>query len=218
MKRYAILAAALCAGVCLAAAGAAAQGTGIPPLPWVEVTRSAGQPVSLFCTPAGGGCAFTESFAFGGAAVDGTVEIVLWSDETGYGEPVANFPAQDIWLGTAAGSLVPCVEGTIPDQDTDADGRTRWALPLRAGGLANPGEGVPLQIYVNGDAVVGGSLDLRANSADINGDGFVNLGDGGMFTQDLYLHYAYRSDFVWDGVINVSDAGLMAQALGAQCP
>lgn len=218
MKQGFVVAAALAAGAWLAAAGTDARGASVPPQPSVEITRSAGQPVSLFSTPAGGGNAFAQAFAFGGAIVDATLEIVLWPDAPGFGDPIAGFPAQDIWLEGMAGTLVPCGGGTCPDQDTDAEGRTRWAQPLRTGGYAETGTFGPVWILVNGDAIAGGALDLRLNSADLNGDGFVNLGDGGLFTQDLYLGYAYRSDFVWDGVINVSDAGLMAQALGAHCP
>ena len=60
-------------------------------------------------------------------------------------------------------------------------------------------------------------LALSFNSADISGDGVVNLTDAGFFSG--YLGGTdYAGDFNNDGVVNVSDAGFMANSLGASCP
>ncbi len=59
---------------------------------------------------------------------------------------------------------------------------------------------------------------MRFNSADIDGDGLVNLTDAGLFTMDLHGPYADRCDFNWDGAVNVSDAGYLCTALGDACP
>jgi hypothetical protein len=203
--------------VLAAAVGAAAAG--VPPEPWVEVVRHADQPVSLFCTPAGDGAPFAEALGFGGFRVDATLEIILFNDAPGWGYPVANYPAEDIWLDSFDPTLAACRGGTIPDADTDQDGRTFWARPLRTGGIVDPDAGSPLLLMVNGTPASGlPELGLHLNSADLNGDGFVNLTDAGRFATDLFGLYAYRSDFVWDGVINISDAGRMAGALGGACP
>lgn len=199
------------------AAGAAAQG--IPPEPWVEVVRQAAQPASLFCVPDGSGPPFADADAYGGASVDATLEIILFNDQPGWGSPVAGYPAEDIWLLAWPGNLAPCQGGTIPDADTDADGRTFWAQPLRTGGWCDPDAGEVLQIWANGTPAQGvPPLNIRFNSADLNGDGDTNLTDAGMFATDLFAGYAYRSDFVWDGTINLSDVGRMAAALGRSCP
>ncbi|MBE0564321.1 MAG: hypothetical protein IH621_00020 [Krumholzibacteria bacterium] len=191
----------------------------VPYLPWVEVVRAPAQPASLFCTPAGGGSSFAAADAFGGGDVDAGLEIILYSDQPPWGTPIAHFPAQDIWLEASDGTLVACHEGTVADANTDTDGRTGWALPLRVGGALDRGTGARLLVVVNGDSGWGqDELLLGVNSADLDGDGQVNLTDAGLFSQDLFGAYAYRSDFVWDGVINISDAGRMSQALGQRCP
>ncbi|MFN2370113.1 MAG: hypothetical protein ABR506_03045 [Candidatus Krumholzibacteriia bacterium] len=203
-----------------AAPAAALDDTAVVPyLPWVEVVRAPAQPASLFCTPAGGGSSFAAADGFGGTDLDAGLEIILYSDEPPWGTPVAHFPAEDIWLEASDGALVACPGGTVADANTDAEGRTGWALPLRVGGSLDRDTGVRLLVLVNGDASMGqGELLLGVTSADLNGDGQVALPDAGLFTQDLHGAYAYRSDFVWDGVINISDAGRMSQALGQRCP
>lgn len=61
------------------------------------------------------------------------------------------------------------------------------------------------------------TIDLYINSPDINGDLVVNNSDAGIFTQDMYGAYNYRSDFNFDGVVNMSDAGIFSAALSATC-
>jgi hypothetical protein len=203
-----------------AAPAAALDDTAVVPyLPWVEVVRAPAQPASLFCTPAGGGSAFAAADGFGGTDLDAGLEIILYSDQPPWGTPIAYFPAEDIWLEASDGSLVACRGGTVADANTDTGGRTGWALPLRVGGALDRGTGARLLVLVNGEASMGqAELLLGVTSADIGGDGRVDLSDAGLFTQDLFGAYAYRSDFVWDGVINVSDAGRMSQSLGQRCP
>ena len=73
-------------------------------------------------------------------------------------------------------------------------------------------------VYINGDALTSsGGLALSFNSADLSGDGVVNLSDAGGFAAVLGTT-AYAGDFNFDGVVNVSDAGFMANGLGAACP
>jgi hypothetical protein len=192
---------------------------GVPPEPWVEVVQHADQPISLFCTPAGDGAAFADANAFGGSRIDATLEVILYNDQPGWGEPVANYPAEDMWLQSYPPTLAPCPGGTIADANTDQDGRTHWGRPLRAGGHLDPDAGNELLLFVNGTPAYGlPELGMRFNSADLNGDGLVNLSDVGEFAIDLFGVYAYRSDFVWDGIINLSDVGRMARSIGGACP
>ena len=174
------------------------------------------EPISLFCTPDGTGRPFDEASTFWGGPGDATITLQL-QDRHDAG-PLVMYPAEDMWLIGTVGSLVACSGGTIADHDTDLEGRTVWALPLRAGGHIDPDEGEFLMIEIGQYAVLVSSLEhLRINSADIDGDGRVNLTDVGIFNSDLGGS-AYRSDFHWDGVVNLSDAGMMAAALGAACP
>lgn len=60
-------------------------------------------------------------------------------------------------------------------------------------------------------------LKLFFNSPDINGDLVIGLGDFGLFSQDYYGEYNYRSDFDFDGIIGLSDLVVMSRAMGASC-
>ena len=185
--------------------------------PRAEVLQGPYEPLSLFCTPSGGGDAFSEAKASGGSLQDATLVIQFRDYFTD--EPLAGIPAQDIWIATAGSALAPCGGAVIPDAQTDAEGRTTWAAPLHVGGQFISDARDHLGIVVNGEwTIISRTMDMRFNSADIDGDGVVNLSDAGAFTMDLYGPYAYRSDFNWDGTINVSDAGEMSKAMGDRCP
>ena len=211
---------AACLAFCAAGPNAARDdSTTVGFSPWMEILQSPAQPASLFSLPSGAGRAFAQAVAWGGERIDATLVTVLWSDQPGWGDPVPYFPAEDMWLTSANARLVPCNGGTIADADTDAAGRTTWAAPLQAGGQCDPDSGDRLLVVVNGDVAADlTGLGLRVNSADLDGNGVVNLSDVGRFVSDLFGDYAYRSDFSWDGVINLADAGFMSQGLGAQCP
>ena len=81
----------------------------------------------------------------------------------------------------------------------------------------------PLWLYLNGNRATDPDqfehppLNMRFNSADISGDGTVNLTDIALFATDFYGQYHYRSDFYWDGNLNLSDLGLLASSMGVEC-
>ena len=173
--------------------------------------------LSLFNLPNGAGLPFTEAFLPAGAGqTDGTIELIL---RDGFGVVIANFPRSDMWIenvGTGVEfGLVACGGTAIADFNTNDLGETSWTNPVFAGG-----QGTALTVVkINGDALTSnGGLALWFNSADLNGDGVVNLSDAGIFTTFLGGVYSYDGDFNNDGVVNVSDAGFMANALGASCP
>ena len=191
----------------------------IPVLPYAEVTVATEGPLSLLSTPDGSGRPLTQVFDSTGQPVDGTITMTLYDDYPPWGNPVAYFPAEDIWLEDMTGSLIICPAGTIPDGDTDANGTTTWTRALYAGGHIEPNGGNQLAIRVMGDYIEGGDLpDFRLNSADINGDLVVNLTDVAMFTMGYYGPYAYTIGLHWDGAVNLSDLVELARAIGAQCP
>lgn len=201
--------------VCALVIGSAAAAVaGIPDLQLTTATRAyAGvESVSLYCLPNGGGRAFALGFLPGGAVADASIAMVL---RDGLGNPIANFPFEDMWIEAADGGLVSCGGNAVADFNTNALGETSWGTPLFAGGFST---GLCL-VKVNGDALTSNlGLGITFNSADINGDGIVNLSDGGYFSQDLSAGTGYRSDFNNDGSVNVQDAGFMANGLGASCP
>lgn len=171
--------------------------------------------LSLFNLPNGGGSAFDAAQAPDGTAVDATIEVVV---RDGNNDVIPGFPGEDIWLASADGGMVPCVGGTSADGDTDADGMTDWSTALNAGGysLANA------HIMISGDAITGGTnggvFALHFNSADMNGDGTVNLADVGSFSTVFYGAYDFSADFFADGILNLSDVGRLATGVGGSCP
>ncbi len=183
-------------------------------LPDPEISRltMATPTATLMVRPDGGGPPFTQARGPGGGAVDATVTLLLL-DTAAF--PIAGFPREDLWLIAADGNLTACgLPGLLPDQATGWDGTTTWVDPPRAGGWsAGPVYGV-----VNGIVLPTAGLDLGLVSADLNGDGSVDLRDAGPFVIDYWAGYAFRSDLNADGVLNLSDLGLFAGAIGAACP
>lgn len=174
--------------------------------------------LSLFCQPDGNGSPFPEAYVKNGSggmtvAADATITLTLrdW-----YSDPVANFPAEDLWLEWSdAQTLHVCQAGTIADAPTDAYGMTAWTHPLQLGGYSES----KVLVSINGSILTSNSgFALSVNSPDINFDGIVNLADVGLFAADFAsLPVSYRSDLANDGVLNVADVGKLAIGLAAQC-
>lgn len=165
----------------------------------------------LFNIPNGGGSAFDAARDITGA-VDATVTVTLID---GLNAPVVGFPFEDVWLESADGGMAMCVGGTTADANSDAAGQTTWATPLAAGGFSL----ALTKVVISGAALTSSAgLPLHHNSADISGDGVVNLTDVPLFVNDFYGAYAFRSDFSFDAVINLSDVVKMGTAIGASCP
>jgi len=195
--------------------GAASFATaGVPDLDLSTAGRAYAGPETavMFNIPNGGGAAFTSAAIVGGA-VDATITLTLLD---GAGVPIANFPFEDAWIESADGGMAACTGGATSDANTDASGVTNWVTPLQAGGAS---EALTV-VMISGAALTSGAgLAISHNSADINGDGNVNLTDVPLFAGDFYGGvYAFRSDFSYDGAVNLSDVVKLAQALGASCP
>lgn len=162
----------------------------------------------VFVVPDGDGNLLTNG-RLGGAAVDATLTLTVVNS---LGDPIANYPAEDIWLVSTGGGLVAC--GLIsPDGATDANGQTSWVQSPFAGGSSR---GEDAQAVIAGDAVPT-TAPVSFVSADLNGDLTVGLSDIGTFTQALGVYNA-DADFNDDGNVDLSDIGLMTQGIGAMCP
>ena len=203
--------------VCALVIGCAAFATaGIPdPVESNPTMPNGSGSLALFNLPNGGGSPFTAAQLLGGtgAEVDATIECIV---NDAFGVAVPDFPAEDMWLASTNGGMTPCTGGTAADQNTDALGYTVWANPLRAGG----NDAGTCEVMVNGDALTGGSAPfaLAFNSADISGDGIVNLADVGLFSGILFGAYDFAADFFADGQMNLADVGRMALGVGTSCP
>jgi hypothetical protein len=191
---------------------ASASMAGIPDLDESSATiATTGQVLSLFNLPNGGGNPLTACQLADGTSVDGTITVTLLDANT---DVIAGFPAEDLWLESVDGGMVPCVGGSTADGDTDENGVTDFQNALNAGGwsLANA------TVVVSGDAITSAVFGLHFNSADMNGDGVVNLADVGSFSTIFYGAYDFSADFFADGVLNLADVGLLATGVGAACP
>lgn len=165
---------------------------------------------SLFNLPDGTGSLFTEAQIADGSVVNGTVTLYV---RNVYNGPIAGYPAEDLWLEASDGGLVPCANGAIADGPTDANGVAVWVEAMNAGGFSM----ADAYVMIAGQAVLHTPLDLHFNSADMNGDGTVNLADVGAFSGIFFGAYDFSADFFRDGVLNLADVGRLAGGLGGSC-
>ena len=169
-----------------------------------------GYAMALFVIPDGTGSFFYNAqIRDDGSSIDAHIELIV---NDVFGIPVPNYPAEDMWLASENGTMVPCAGGSAADQNTDAVGFTEWVNPLRAGGFDT---GL-CTVVVNGYTV--NYFALGFNSSDITGDGVVNLADIGLFSGILFGAYDFSADYFADGVINLADVGRLALGLGRSCP
>jgi hypothetical protein len=170
---------------------------------------------SIYVTPEGNGRSLTEAYDSSGNLVDATITVELQSVA---GEPLYRFPAEDIWLESTLGGMVACAGGTIADHDTDPDGITTISGPLRAGGFTNGPGGEDLEVVINGDPLVGSSLDLLVNSPDMSGNLVVDISDISMFAMGLWGGTnPYEADLCRDGAVNLWDWIYMVKAYWEDC-
>ena len=171
--------------------------------------------VVLLIMPDGSGPPLTEATQYGGALVDATISLTLYSycPPTG---PLVGYPAEDMWLESTDGSLVFCTGGSIADAATDDQGDTKWSRPLSGGGWDS---GTCIIRLPGGLTPNDSSFILKFNSPDLNADLVVNLTDVSEFAQDFFSGtYAFRSDLHFDHVVNLSDLTVMTGVVGKTCP
>lgn len=169
---------------------------------------------TLRVQPDGSGPPLTEARVADGTVVDATLHLAL-NNSCPEDGPVVGFPREDMWLESLGGGMMFCPGGSIADGPTDEDGHTQWSQPLTGGGWDEGN----CRVLVAGDPL--GSLQgqtVNFNSPDLNGDQVVNLIDVGLFAQDYYGEYHFRSDLARDGVLNLSDLYHLAVSVGQSCP
>lgn len=191
--------------------GALAETTDIPCMEIETVIASGDQEVWLFNLPDGSGQPFTAAQLADGTQVDASITITVMDCNF---DPVAYFPAEDIWLESLDGGMIPCLGGSSADANTDAAGVTHWTQPLLACGASNANT----HALVNCEPGNNAPMPLHFTSADISGDGTVNLADVGMFSSRFFGDYDSSADFWHDGQLNLADVGRLAQGLGVSCP
>lgn len=166
--------------------------------------------VSILVCPHGDGTPLSAAKTLDGRTLDAKVGVWILDS---VGAPMYNFPFEDIWL--AVDGLAMPVPGCLSDAPTDEQGRTEFALPLRAGGSTT----APVGVIVSGMEILGARMqNLRFNSPDLNGDLVVDLIDVGLFAQAFAGGYDYAADLYPDGVIDMADVGVLAQHFGHRHP
>jgi len=175
-------------------------------------------PVTLLVHPDGSGPDFTAARTEWGETVDVSITLILRDN---LDDPIAGYPAEDLYLVSEDGGLVLCNGGSIADRNTDSLGMTQWTQPLAAGG-ASQAEAV---VMANGSPVwaLESRVPLQFNSPDMNGDLVVNLSDLQQFAVAFFEsrnnHSSdFRADFQRDGQINLADLARFAPAFGTACP
>ncbi len=154
-------------------------------------------------------------------------KIPAGSCQTCWGDPIQGFSLEDIWLEPGDDGLGVCNSGNVwgfsPDGSSDINGEVTFSSSLvwwldrgSASGLCGGRRALSPIDCPRG--VLQSPVPLRINSADINGDGQVDLIDISLFSSDFFGSIPhYRSDFRWDGVLDLSDVALMASGVGKDC-
>ncbi len=188
----------------------------LPPLYDFRAYTAATEQVSLLCVPDGTGRPLTEALTIWGSEIDATITIELID---AYGDPIAGYPAEDVWLETTLGSMSQCPAGTIADDPSDINGQLFMTGALYAGGCSDRQSGEEISVLVNGAPIWGHEMDILVNSPDLNADLVVDLSDVVLFSQ-TYLSgvYDYAADLHFDGIISLSDIVVFAQHLNTVCP
>jgi hypothetical protein len=132
------------------------------------------------------------------------------------GEPLPNFPAEDIWVSDPGlGEVWMCRGGSVADANTDALGNTTISGAIYGGGYTTGGT----QVYLSGMPVgPAGPLPLEFISADYDGNLVVNLVDFVTFAADFGQHGIVRSDFDTNGRIDLTDFAAFGVYFGDVCP
>lgn len=181
-----------------------------------RATTDAWTGASLACAPDGSGDALADARGMDGGTVDATihVELIDWNHD-----PIAAYPAEDIWLDADGGGLALCDGGAHADAPTDASGRTTISGPIRAGGSRALGEPGALEVWINAGRVPSFLEDLALNSPDMDGDLTVDLTDVVLFAMSYRSGaYRYAADLHCDGQINLADLVVFAELNGTSCP
>lgn len=163
---------------------------------------------TLYITPSGGGENLSD------ATVTATISVTV---NDANGNPIQNYPFQDIWPGSAVpGDINLCNGGAAADGNTNAAGQTTISGTLAGGGWTQAG----VRVFLAGVAITGtGALSIDINSPDITGDLIVDLADIGPFSDELNNQTAtlFRADYFDDGLIDLADIGIFSTWIGDIC-
>jgi len=211
MKRFSF--SVFCMGLVFAASGAV---FGYPDFDacTVQMPNIGDATPVIFVLPAEGGTPLSEARNLGTCeVVDATIEVMLVDH---LGQPMHYTLPEELSLGSPGGSFETCGWGAFPDYGPDENGIAYWISNIGAYGR-NEGE---LDVLLNYTPISGQypQLNIWVNSADMNGDGTVNIVDVSNFSEHYFGTYDFSADYFPDGVLNLADVVLLALGLGQSCP
>jgi hypothetical protein len=146
-----------------------------------------------------------------------------------FGNPIFQYPFEDMWLETDGGDLMICNGGSTADASTDVNGQTTFSGPIYAGGWSNYDKVSSAHdlcvVMIDGTAISGSAgMDIIFNTADLYTDLIVGTQDTVVF-KPLYINgtsgpltYDYRIDYYFDHQITLSDLVLYAGVANTTCP
>ena len=127
--------------------------------------------------------------------------------------PIANFPAQDVYLDDPGDlEIALCQGGSTAGANTDAFGVTTIG-----GIISGGGHSLTTQVYISGTPLAGTPLDVSLTSPDITGDAIVDGVDFGIFGED-FGGSLFQSDYDFNGAVDLIDFGIFGEAFGEVCP
>lgn len=199
--------------VCSLVMGAVSMAVaGIPDLTNSTATTAAGTQVSVYCSSVPGvGQTLLQGKNAAGVVTNATITLTL---KDGNGDPIFNYPFEDLWLATSLNGFVSCTP-TLANGSTNALGMTLFTGANVGKGHSDRNGGEKTVIMIAGTPLSGSQLDILFNSADINADNVVNISDTVLYVTALKGLAAdnYYANFNYDGVVNISDTVVYVTAL-----
>jgi hypothetical protein len=213
--------------VCLISLSFATMGfAGVPDRAASTAVTAAPGLVSVFTNVDGQGNPISSAKPAVGPAIDATITLTLLDT---FGNPIFQYPFEDMWLETDDGGLLLCNGGSTADGSTDVNGETTFSGALFAGGGSYYDKTIPSNeqtiVIVDGDPLTsaGSALDIIFNTADLSRDLIVGVQDTALF-KPRYINgttmglYDYSVDFYFDEQITLSDLVLYAGVSNTTCP
>lgn len=215
--------------VCLISLSFATLGfAGVPDHAASTATTAATGLVSVFTNVDGLGNPINGAKAAASSdPVDATITLTVIDT---FGNPIFQYPFEDMWLQTDDDGLILCNGGSTADFSTNVNGQTTFSGTLFAGGGSYYDKTIPANeqciVIIDGTALsqAASALDIIFNTADLTGDLIVGVQDTALFkplylagTQAPYV-YDYAIDYYFDEVITLSDLVLFAGVANTACP
>jgi hypothetical protein len=187
---------------------------GIPDVSLSTATTAAGTQVSVFCTNVlGTSKTLLQAQTAAGVITDATITLTLLD---GNGDPIFNYPFEDLWLATSLNGFVSC-SPSLPIGNTNQLGITTFVGANLGKGHSDRLGGVErCVVMISGTPLSGSGLDILFNSADINGDNIVNSLDLGLFVSALKGIVGtdpYHGNLQYDAAVNSLDLGVFVGQL-----